>query len=76
VEFLLLVLRLGYGFVIAAPLSAPLGYVAAKMISQVFNFNLKPFRVPPISIGLELFVAFFIHLLQLFIRLLMVRELQ
>ncbi len=59
--YLLLVFAFGLlAFVIAAPLSAPLGYVAAKMISQVFNFNLKPFRVPPISIGLELFVAFFI----------------
>ena len=59
--YLSLVLVFGFlAFLVAAPLSAPLGYYAAKIISQVFNFNLKPFRIPLTSLYLQLFVAFFI----------------
>ncbi len=50
-------------FIIAAPVSAPLGYLTAKGISGFFNFNVRGFRVPTPAVLLQLGVAVFIPIL-------------
>ena len=65
--YVVLILCFGFlAFLIAAPVSLPLGYSAAKVISGFFNFNVGPFRIPLTAVLLQLGIALFIPVLTSF----------